>query len=312
MSTTFDMGECPICLQGTMLLVLPCGHAAYCRDCHAKAIRNLQEGEPHPSCPNCSRIVPFEAFQSVLDPEFYTVMYNRMLEWDTPATERLFCANTHCLNFIPPSAPTSSRGRQCLSCNNTTCFACKQDAHNGACAEDEGLKEAIKVSQADGGMPCPRCGTVIMRNGGCQHISGNHYGCTHEFCILCGSDWKDCLGSCPESAADADRVQAERDDESDSEDDDVDWEAIQRAQQQAELDEERLAGQSLAAEYSGRDMLLYEELIAHLHIMVIVHAEYLARGPLVRTHITDIAHLVRPADTYGSRRGSLRRRRRVQ
>ncbi|KAH0365954.1 hypothetical protein KCU65_g5678, partial [Aureobasidium melanogenum] len=154
---TFQQGECPVCLQEEALFILPCtdtsdSHTGYCQNCHVEALRNLQEGDPLPECPTCSDAIPFRAFQSILSPEQYTTMNTRMLEWGTPADQRLYCSNTDCLKFIPASAPTSGRGSSC-TCGTVTCFACKGNAHDGACPEDEGLSAAIETALNNGAKP---------------------------------------------------------------------------------------------------------------------------------------------------------------
>ncbi|KAG9858602.1 hypothetical protein KCU98_g540, partial [Aureobasidium melanogenum] len=136
------------------------------------------------------------------------------VEWATPATERLYCANTDCANFIPPSAPPSSRGgRQCPRCREGTCLNCKRLVHNGTCVEDESLQEAIRVATENGGKPCPHCKEILYRGPGCAHMYREHHGCRHEWCFLCSRDWDDCKGSCEASHADVQRVQREIDDQ---------------------------------------------------------------------------------------------------
>lgn len=183
---TFNKGECPICCEEEALFILPCTHAGYCQNCHAEALRHLQEGDLQPECPTCSTSIPIETFQPILSPELYTTITTRMLEWGISANERLYCSNTDCLQFIPPSAPTSSNARQCLVCHQSTCLICKNKAHDGACPEDqdEDRKAAIEAANAAGGKECPKCGEVVLRGTGCQHITG-HPGCQHEWCFLC-------------------------------------------------------------------------------------------------------------------------------
>ncbi|KAG9945057.1 hypothetical protein KCU85_g7511, partial [Aureobasidium melanogenum] len=107
---TFNMGQCPICLEDEALFVLPCDptHTGYCQNCHAEALRNLQEGDPLPECPFCATNIPMQTFEPIVPPELYATVSTRMLEWGIPADQRLYCSNTDCLKFISPFAPTSA------------------------------------------------------------------------------------------------------------------------------------------------------------------------------------------------------------
>ncbi|KAG9728999.1 hypothetical protein KCU73_g12228, partial [Aureobasidium melanogenum] len=183
----------------------------------------------------------------LLPTDLYEKMFDRIyVEWATPATERLYCANTNCAHFIPPSAPPSSRdGRQCSRCLEGTCLNCKSLVHDGTCVEDESLQEAIRVATENGGKPCPRCKEILYRGQGCAHFKHN---CGHEWCFLCSRDWDDCKGSCEASHADVQRVQRE-------------------------LDEQEMAENLF--EVAGRPRV--RTVLANLHVNLIMNREYIAR-----------------------------------
>jgi len=42
---------------------------------------------------------------------------------------------------------------------------------------------------------CPKCGTSIEKNGGCNHMTCKRSTCKHEFCWVCEGPWKDHSGS---------------------------------------------------------------------------------------------------------------------
>tara|TARA_B100000767_G_scaffold211344_1_gene198495 strand:- start:315 stop:1001 length:687 start_codon:yes stop_codon:yes gene_type:complete len=42
---------------------------------------------------------------------------------------------------------------------------------------------------------CPKCGTSIEKNGGCNHITCKNGSCKHEWCWVCLGPWKDHSGS---------------------------------------------------------------------------------------------------------------------
>ncbi|KAG9666035.1 hypothetical protein KCU99_g9845, partial [Aureobasidium melanogenum] len=105
-----------------------------------------KEDSRRPSCPICNSEIPLQVLQPLLPTDLYERMFHKFyVEWATPTTERLWCANTDCANFLPVSAPLSMEGdRQCLSCGTFTCVTCKQLAHDGACAEDQELLDVIR------------------------------------------------------------------------------------------------------------------------------------------------------------------------
>lgn len=278
-NATFTPGECPICLQEEALFILPDGHSGYCQSCHTEALKNLQKGDLQPECPTCSTSIPIETFQPIVSPELYATIATRMLEWGTPADERLYCSNTNCLKFIPPSAPTASNARECSACYESTCLICKNTAHDGACSEeqDEDRKAAIEAAIAAGGKECPKCGEVVLRGSGCQHII---HTCEHEWCFLCSADWKDCLGSCGGSYEDARRLNEEEPFEIDEE-------------EAEEIAAEEAAAARLSAEFNDWDLLEAAQLFKFLQVIVIVYKEDITRSdPEIAQGLAGAGHIL--------------------
>lgn len=250
-------GDCMICIdENVQLLSLPCSHPGFCFSCHALELTNLQEDSRRPSCPICNSEIPLQVLQPLLPTDLYERMFHKFyVEWATPTTERLWCANTDCANFLPVSAPLSMEGdRQCLSCGTFTCVTCKQLAHDGACAEDQELLDVIRYAEANGGKRCPSCKLICYRHGGCQHMFRAHFGCIHEWCFLCERDWDKCEGSCEASHDDAERVQHEIDEQ---------W------------DEQRTAEANALFEGAGRP--LARQVLAGSHVFIIMLREYFVR-----------------------------------
>jgi ariadne-1 len=52
------------------------------------------------------------------------------------------------------------------------------------CEDDSETRNYLLVYTQD----CPKCRVCIEKNGGCSHMTCNR--CKHEFCWVCGNDWK--------------------------------------------------------------------------------------------------------------------------
>lgn len=157
---------------------------------------------------------------------------------------------------------------QC-TCGTVTCLSCKNSAHEGPCSDDEGLKAAVEAAEADGGKKCPACGEVVLRGPGCQHISG-HSACQHHWCFLCLADWKDCMGSCEGSHADATRVHGD-----DTEDEGYELTPEEREEVAAE---EAADFVSLNAEFGHLDLSSADQLLRLLQVIAIVYGEDIIRS----------------------------------
>lgn len=245
-------GDCIVCTEeDVQLCALPCGHAAYCSECHTNELINLQEDSRRPACPICDVEIPLQILQPFIPTKLYEKMHNKIyVEWATPSHDRLYCADPDCAGFIPPIGALSSKGGRQCACGKFTCFTCKMLAHDGICTGDKELQDAIKTAEDNGGKPCPRCKVVLYRNGGCAHFFREHFGCRHQWCWLCGRDWDDCKGSCPDSHADVQRVQQE-----------LEQEEVRRAQ--------------AFFERTGRPTV--RQVLAGTHVFLIINREYLVR-----------------------------------
>ena len=78
----------------------------------------------------------------------------------------------------------SADGRiTCPGCSRSYCAKCGNDAHPGKdCPPPAKTLEWMKKH----GKPCPNCGDLIQKNGGCQHMHcAPPGGCGHHFCWGC-------------------------------------------------------------------------------------------------------------------------------
>ncbi|RNA34747.1 ariadne-2 isoform X2 [Brachionus plicatilis] len=83
----------------------------------------------------------------------------------------------------------------CTNCDTQFCFLCATPYHapnncstirkwNLKCQDDSETRNYLLVHTQD----CPKCKVCIEKNGGCSHMTCNR--CKHEFCWVCGNDWK--------------------------------------------------------------------------------------------------------------------------
>ncbi|CAF0851162.1 unnamed protein product [Brachionus calyciflorus] len=83
----------------------------------------------------------------------------------------------------------------CTTCETQFCFLCSTPYHapnncstirkwNLKCQDDSETRNYLLVHTQD----CPKCKVCIEKNGGCSHMTCNR--CKHEFCWVCGNDWK--------------------------------------------------------------------------------------------------------------------------
>lgn len=83
----------------------------------------------------------------------------------------------------------------CTNCETQFCFLCATPYHapnncstirkwNIKCQDDSETRNYLLVHTQD----CPKCKVCIEKNGGCSHMTCNR--CKHEFCWVCGNDWK--------------------------------------------------------------------------------------------------------------------------
>jgi ariadne-1 len=77
----------------------------------------------------------------------------------------------------------SADGRiTCPGCSHSYCAKCGNDAHPGECPPPAKTLEWMSKH----GKPCPNCGDLIQKDGGCQHMHcAPPGGCGHHFCWGC-------------------------------------------------------------------------------------------------------------------------------
>lgn len=205
--------QCDCCFEtfsSKKIVQLPgCGHV-YCADClrviYRMAINN--EANFPPSC--CSGAIDIKSVNYLLHRPQIQAFERRALEYNTPETDRRYCADSRCNSFLGRASHGILR---CGKCGNLTCDSCKDYAHTGACKEERGRdvhkldKDLEQLAAAEGWQRCPSCSRVVALSEGCNHItlvvSSSVFSnltdqsscsclCKHQFCYVCGAKWKTC------------------------------------------------------------------------------------------------------------------------
>lgn len=108
-----------------------------------------------------------------------------------------WCPSASCQNAIMVSLWTKTYALKSVrcSCGCNFCFECLENNHDPVpCSV---LKDWMKLKTTDieakdwilhHTKPCPKCDSKIEKNGGCMHMTCRK--CLHEFCWICGGDFK--------------------------------------------------------------------------------------------------------------------------
>ena len=114
----------------------------------------------------------------------------------TPTSTASFSQLTRkCTSIVWIKSKSASRRVTCSSCLTKYCFICLLSYHApnscqtiknwlSKCQDDSETRNYLLVHTQD----CPKCRVRIEKNGGCSHMTCNR--CKHEFCWVCGNDWK--------------------------------------------------------------------------------------------------------------------------
>lgn len=144
-----------------------CGHQ-YCRDCVA-CLFNLatyDESVFPPRC--CQQEISVDLASEMLSPELRTRFLKMTEKFSTP-TNRIYCFSSSCSELIPSNQIVGEVGT-CPVCSERTCTVCKSGAHGGDCPQDPTLKEIIQTGNSLDWQRCFKCGGMIERLYGCNHI----------------------------------------------------------------------------------------------------------------------------------------------
>ncbi|KAF4344092.1 e3 ubiquitin ligase ARIH1 [Fusarium beomiforme] len=210
--------ECVSCgdkFSKVSLLDTPCLHA-FCLSCLIRLVQaSMRDGSIYP--PKCCGIaIPITTENSHLSHQLVTQFEAKKIEFET--VDRTYCSGQLCSAFIPPESYKAGIA-SCPRCMSKTCVKCKDTWHVGACANDDVTKDLLKMANNKGWKRCGRCGHIIDKIEGCNHMCEytNLTKCTHQLLYrhLLIIDTCDC-----NDEEDEDPHENDNEEESESKDDD--------------------------------------------------------------------------------------------
>lgn len=214
---------CAICYTdypASEMTGLDCGHV-FCEDCwngHLEAKINI-EGTKFISCPaeKCLILVDELTVTRILRDKATLAKYQYLVAKSFVSGNRhvKWCPKPGCENAVRLGV-VEAKPVNC-QCGHSFCFGCLEPAHLPLKCEMllAWLKKCNDDSETSNWIAahtklCPKCKSVIEKNGGCNHMTCRNSGCRYEFCWIClgewsphGSSWFNCGRFDDQSAVDA-------------------------------------------------------------------------------------------------------------
>lgn len=192
------ISKCPICdedvpIHGGVVL-RDCFHI-FCQECLTNTIKATLEENVEVRCPaltddqRCSTVIQEREIKSLLQPEEYEKFEQQCLELAEGSSQSsVHCLTPNCKGWVILDGNVTSF--RCQICSVENCIACKIIHAGKSCedykaelkrTDDEELSEgAIKVLlEKREAVLCPNCKRLIMKNGGCDHMTCLK--CRYEF-----------------------------------------------------------------------------------------------------------------------------------
>ncbi|RMZ76774.1 hypothetical protein DV737_g4628, partial [Chaetothyriales sp. CBS 132003] len=170
---------------------LPCKH----RMCHTclRRIFRLSISDPAHMPPRCCTDdhIALKHVDKLFDNDFKKTFNSKYLEYT--ASNRVYCVNRSCGQWIRPKDITTEHGRKmgkCKKCGTLVCATCNNKAHRSRdCPKDPATRQFIETAKQKGWQKCYSCSAMVELKEGCNHMTCR---CTAEFCMVCGLKWKSC------------------------------------------------------------------------------------------------------------------------
>jgi E3 ubiquitin-protein ligase RNF144 len=202
--------QCCACMEMRLkkhTVTLACGHE-YCRICHVSLFRNAI-ADPTLFPPQCCGVpLPLDTSLPLLPGDLVKKFDLKAEELAMPNPTH--CSNADCAEFIRSQEIEGDVGT-CPFCGEETCVRCKSKSHEGFCQSDPEVQRLIDAAKRSRWQQCTKCRNMVELSSGCFHMTyvsehridnalvtyNGRCRCKHEFCYLCGAQWKRC--ACPKS-----------------------------------------------------------------------------------------------------------------
>lgn len=155
-------------LPRSQMILAPCSHA-YCRTCLERFADLTMQREAMFPLHCCNKTIPVSISNNFSE-ELVKRYEAKRVEFETPATRRIWCSNQPCSAFIPLGR-ISLGTAHCTVCQSNTCTKCKGKWHKGDCLADPLSQEVLSMGESSGWKKCPKCGHLIEKPGGCDLMS---------------------------------------------------------------------------------------------------------------------------------------------
>ena len=204
---------CKICLDDieNPIVIEKCNHK-FCQECFHSYLINLIKNNQIDNIPcpknKCKNINLSEVFfsQFLTDQEYFKYRQFKAQNEIARDKKKLFCPlcdsyadiGDQKLESLDSNSPDYIKST--LKCKNGHEFcSCGRPLHEGECYHDE--KEFKDFVENEKIKKCPRCGFLIKKMKGCNHMTCGNPICKYEFCWLCMQeavpghfDYGDCAG----------------------------------------------------------------------------------------------------------------------
>ncbi|KAI1496602.1 hypothetical protein F5X99DRAFT_64058 [Biscogniauxia marginata] len=183
--------ECVSCLEdfsSTMMIKAPCH--SYCPDCFQRLITAACDNEQQwpPKC--CLNTIPSGTVILNVDTEIKQRYRDRASEWSIPVSERVYCNEPICGQWVRPHQIDPARNRGRCYAGHWTCTICRGRQHEGEdCPQDRDLARTNELAEEEGWKRCYGCHAFVEHREACQHMTCR---CGAEFCYVCGERWRTC------------------------------------------------------------------------------------------------------------------------
>jgi len=173
-SGNYESHPCTSCLdnfKSMEVLLVSCKKHYWCKDCllayFQSSFRDMAIFPPR--C--CDERIKLRDVLTFLPNEVQKLYSDKWIEYNTPDKEKTYCSNAKCSIFLFPEDLSGDKGT-CPKCLTLACIKCKGKYHLGKCTNnyDEDLQKVLKLADRKGWQTCPKCGHVVEKTRGCDHI----------------------------------------------------------------------------------------------------------------------------------------------